>query len=361
MKNLALAAIILIGSLAVSASGQAKAGVQANSGSLVVGAPLVSTATRARVFGRSENVSGSSVAASQPAAKSDFIKSSAAPRRPASEWGNATINTPPETSRPRTAAKTISSPKPVVAASSLTQVYRVGVGDVLNVQLINSPTNKSTLFTVLEGGMLDYPLAGNPVPVAGLTPAEIAARLRQQIRIFDNPAVVVNVRDYASHSVTVSGLVAAPGMKVLQREAVPLYVVMSQAAPLPEAGRATVVRSGRPPIEVNLREAGSSSLLVVSGDVIRVSSQPAVSSKFFFAGGTVKAPGQKPFHSGLTLTQAILASGGLSQEAGAKVLLSRQGSDGRLVALEYNLRQIENGKIPDPVLQEGDRLQVRNQ
>jgi hypothetical protein len=36
----------------------------------------------------------------------------------------------------------------------------------------------------------------------------------------------------------------------------------------------------------------------------------------------------------------------------------RQGSDGRLVTTEYNLRQIEDGKIPDPLLQEGDRLQV---
>ena len=158
---------------------------------------------------------------------------------------------------------------------------------------------------------------------------------------------------------SVSGLVAAPGTKFLQREAVPLYVVMSQARPLPEAGRATVVRSGRSAIEVNLLEAGSSSILVVPGDTIKFSVDPAGSSRFFFTGGAINAPGQKPYHPGLTLTQAILASGGVKREQGAKVLLSRQGSDGRLVTIEYNLRQIEKGKIPDPVLQEGDRLRVQ--
>ena len=38
--------------------------------------------------------------------------------------------------------------------------------------------------------------------------------------------------------------------------------------------------------------------------------------------------------------------------------ISRQGADGRLAATEYNLKQIEAGKDPDPVLQPGDRLDV---
>ena len=332
-----LATILLVGSLASAAAGQARSGSNPPS-TLAASQPIVPTATRARVLSRVvEN-------------------STATPLLPA--WGNATLNTAAvETARPRTTTKSANA-KPAVLPSALTNVYKVGVGDVLDVQLANSRSNKSTLFTVLEGGMLDFPLAGNPVPVAGLTVVEIAARLRQQIRIFENPAVIVNVRDFASHSVTVSGLVAVPGVKTLQREAVPLYVLMAQSMPLPEAGRATVLRAGRPPIEVNLREAGASSVLVVPGDSIRVSFQPAASPKFFFAGGALNAPGQKTFHAGLTLTQAILASGGLNSEAGSKVLVARTGTDGRLLTTEYSLRQIEDGKIPDPLLQEGDRLQV---
>ena len=68
-----------------------------------------------------------------------------------------------------------------------------------------------------------------PFQVVGLTTSEIAAMLRQRIKIFDNPSVAVTIRDYASHAVTISGFVAAPGTKMLRREAVPLYTVLAEA------------------------------------------------------------------------------------------------------------------------------------
>ena len=46
--------------------------------------------------------------------------------------------------------------------------------------------------------------------------------------------------------------------------------------------------------------------------------------------------------------------------AGAKVKVLRQGADGLLVTEEYNLRKILNGKLADPVLQKGDRIEVTN-
>jgi hypothetical protein len=41
-----------------------------------------------------------------------------------------------------------------------------------------------------------------------------------------------------------------------------------------------------------------------------------------------------------------------------KVTVSRQGADGRLVATEYLLNDIETGQAPDPRLQAGDRIEV---
>jgi protein involved in polysaccharide export with SLBB domain len=211
---------------------------------------------------------------------------------------------------------------------------------------------------VLEGGVLEYPLAGSPIVVAGLTTPEIAALLRQRIKIFDNPTVTVSVRDYASHAVTVSGFVAAPGTKVLRREAVPLYTVLAEALILPEAGRVAITREGHASIVVDLKDANLSGTLVVPGDLIKVSGLPAGPTEFYFVGGEIGSPGQKPYHAGLTLTQAILASGGTSAGAGAKVRVSRQGTDGRLNTEEYNLRKIQTGKTPDPILQNGDRIEV---
>jgi len=229
---------------------------------------------------------------------------------------------------------------------------------VLDVQLVGVPTAKSTLFTVLEGGLLDYPLSNAPVPVAGLTPDEIAAQLRVRIKVLDNPIVVVKVRDYSSHNVIVTGLVFDPGAKFLRREATPLYVVLAEAQPRLEAVTATILRSGAPVINIDLKAHHAAATLILPGDLIKVCGPPAEPLAFFYAGGALNSPGQKTFHNGLTLMQAILASGGVTRAAGGKVKVSRQGADGRLTTTEYNLRQIENGKTPDPMLQPGDRIAV---
>jgi protein involved in polysaccharide export with SLBB domain len=265
------------------------------------------------------------------------------------------IVAPPSRSETPVTLATVPSLAP---ATDLTQLYRVGVGDVLDVRLADNPGYQSTLFTVLDGGLLDYPLAGDPVHVGGLTTAEVAAHLHELVKVLESPAVVVNVRDYASHSVTITGFVGVPGLKMLRREAVPLYVVLSEAMPLSEAARATIIRQGHSPVDVNLGDANASVTLVVPGDVIKVSGMPPAPTEFFFAGGEINSPGQKPYHSGLTLTQAILASGGRSKNAGVEVRLSRQGADGRLVTSEYNLDNIQSGSIPDPALQNGDRLEI---
>jgi len=245
-------------------------------------------------------------------------------------------------------------------ASAPTQIYRVGVGDVLDIELSGNPARTSTLFTVLENGVLEYPLAGNPIVVSGMTTSEVATLLRQRIKVFDNPNVAVDVREYASHTVTIVGLVEAPGKKILRREALPLYALLAEASLMPEAGSATITRKGTAPVIVDLKDAELSATLVLPGDAIKVTGkQPAVLD-FYFIGGEINSPGQKPYHDGLTLTQGILASGGVKSSAGSRVKVSRQGEDGKLVTEEFNLRKIQAGKDPDPVLQKGDRVEVVN-
>jgi protein involved in polysaccharide export with SLBB domain len=243
-------------------------------------------------------------------------------------------------------------------SADLTQTYRVGIGDVLDIELPASLSTKSTLYTVLEGGLLDYPLTKEPLPIVGLTTELIAARLRTSIKVLDIPSVSVKVRDYASHVVKVIGFVSVPGVKLLRREAVPLYVVLSEAMPMPDATSATIIRAERSAEVVDLRDTSALSQLVVAGDLIKVSVSPVEPTDFFFTGGEINSPGQKPYHAGLTLTQAILASGGPSSTAGSQVRVSRQGPDGRLVCTEYNLRFIQIGMIQDPTVQLGDRIEV---
>jgi len=386
MKSLTIAAFTLIASLAMTGMttlGQVKSMAAANNHtSAKPSAPSQrpANATRVRIVGQEPKVATAngnvaSNATLQVHAKPDFnSRSESARLRPTSTTEKAARTASRDRLRightvlkPATSTNTAPSPSNSVASASAaptetvsSQIYRVGVRDVLDIQLPDNPGRNSTLFTVLEGGVLEYPLAGNPIVVAGLTTPEIAALLRQRLKVFDNPTVVVNVRDYASHVVTITGFVAAPGTKILRREAMPLYAILAEALVLPEAASATITRQGRTPVVVDLKNANLSATMVVSGDAIKVSGRPAGPTEFFFIGGEISSPGQKPYHAGLTLTQAILASGGTNTNAGSNIRVSRQGAGGLLATKEYNLRKIQTGKIPDPILQKGDRIEVTN-
>jgi len=108
-------------------------------------------------------------------------------------------------------------------------------------------------------------------------------------------------------------------------------------------------------IIVELLGAAGMAMLVQAGGVVSLVPRPP---EFFYVGGEIASPGQKSFHAGMTLTQAVLASGGVTAQAGPKIKVLRQGPDGRLVAAEYDLKQIEGGVVPDPALQPGDRIEV---
>lgn len=247
-----------------------------------------------------------------------------------------------------------SSRKSLTRAPAPTVAYRVGVGDVLDIRLANLPTRESTLFTVLKNGLLEYPLLNSPVTVAGLTTDEIGRLLSNEIKVIKAERVSVSVRDYASHAVVISGLVDSPGRKALRREAVPLYAVLAEALPRPEASVAILVREGKEHI-VTLNNEVAMATLVLPGDVIRISSSPA---RFIYVGGNVASPGEKEFRTGMTLTQALLAAGGVNRNSKNSVKVARRNGSGFLLSNEYDLRAIEEGRAQDPLVETGDRIEV---
>ena len=245
-----------------------------------------------------------------------------------------------------------------VAEQQLTAIYRVGVGDVLDIRFPNSANNRSTLFTVVEDGAIDLPVAGGLFSVAGLTPEEIQATISAELKrraVDVNGKVSVGVRQYLSHSITVTGLVNVPGIRFLRRERVPLYVVLSESQLRNDGARVGILRGGIPGPTHDLSDTATLNLTVQAGDVITVTSKP---QEFYYIGGRVRNPGQKVFQPGVTLLQALLASGGTSKSDN-KIELSREGSGGRLVTTQYTLKQIKSGAVADPKLQVGDRVEVR--
>ncbi|HEV2860611.1 MAG TPA: tetratricopeptide repeat protein [Pyrinomonadaceae bacterium] len=238
-------------------------------------------------------------------------------------------------------------------------VYRVGPGDVLEVRLLKGRERRSSAYEVAPTGLLDYPALRQPLAVAGLTPEEVAARVGAALGLRAggaDPEVAVGVRDYVSHAVIVGGMVKEGGTKILQREGVPLYVIVAHAQPLPGAGQALVVaRATGRTTAVDLSDAASMKMLVRPGDVITVRALP---KQFVYVAGAVREAGQKEFHTGMTLTQVLLAAGGVQAPGSAFAVVTRQGDDGRLSTARYNLAEIRAGRTPDPTLRPGDRVEV---
>jgi polysaccharide export outer membrane protein len=244
------------------------------------------------------------------------------------------------------------------AARPLTEIYRVGAGDILDIRLLNSAyNNRSTLFTVTDNGVIDVPVAGGTISVAGLTPEEIqrviAAELKRRA-VEDKAQVSVSVRQYLSHAVTVTGLVIHPGTRFLRREMMPLYVILAESQLRNDGARVVIMRDATPTEPFDVSDPATLNVNVQSGDIITVSIRP---QEFYYIGGRVNFPGQKQFQPGITLLQAILAAGGTTRTE-SNVEISHEGAGGRLVTISYSLKQIKSGAVQDPRLAAGDRIEV---
>ncbi len=264
------------------------------------------------------------------------------------------------------ASKTLEIAKRATAAAvAPTNIYKIGVGDVLFISLQNAPAKDSTYYTVLNDGTIDYPLAGEMVEVDGLTTDEVEEVLKEKIKLYENPQISVKVREHASHTITVLGLVEKSGEKFLQREAMPLFAVRAEAIVQPKANRAVIKRASAETETIDLKDPKSDDVLIFPNDIVEFKSDESSATEksapqFFYIGGNIAAPGQKDYHEGLTLTQAILACGGLKKETVKKVVVRRKNQAGLLSPIEFDLNSIKGGRQPDPTLQAGDTIEITN-
>jgi polysaccharide export outer membrane protein len=253
------------------------------------------------------------------------------------------------------------APSPSVEAAS-----RVGSGDVLEVTVRNEP-ELSRLPTVQTTGAVFLPRAGE-VPVAGLTPAEIADRISSRLAAPGKPApeVSVRVKEYQSQFVWVRGEVFHPGRKPL-RAGTRLVDALLDAGGFTSrsSGEVTVERKsatfsdgshtrtfrfeGGNPSPEEMQDLG---LPLENGDVVSVATQHWVS-----VGGEVARPGRYPLEEGMTVSRLVESAGGLSRFASSKVTL-RHGGATADSETEVDLKAVREGGAEDPVLGPGDQVVV---
>lgn len=244
-----------------------------------------------------------------------------------------------------------------------TTIYKIGIGDVLIVNLKNT-TNAAGDYMVREDGTIDLPLVAKPLLIAGQTPEEAAKTIAAGITLYSDARVEVRVREFRSHRIKVIGLVEISGPYSLKREALPLYVIRADVRVHPSATSIIVRRNNSDLIAtLDLRAPDTENLLIYPGDSIEFTADRKtpglVNSRFYNIAGAVNSVGQKQFTDGMTLFQAILASGGMKGSP-KKANVRRKTETGTFNLAEYNLRSIKEGKLADPQLSPGDMIEIGN-
>ena len=151
---------------------------------------------------------------------------------------------------------------------SPTDLFTVGIGDVLAIEIRNGVTS-TTICTVRTDGSIDFPLAGASVMVRGQSVEEISETLIKAVKLYEKPLISVTIRESASHTVLVTGLVAIPGTHHLRRDAVPLFVIRATATVDPKANKVNIRRASDAKRESHiLADPLVDNILVYPGDEI---------------------------------------------------------------------------------------------
>ncbi|CAN5381151.1 hypothetical protein BH20ACI2_BH20ACI2_26270 [soil metagenome] len=241
---------------------------------------------------------------------------------------------------------------------ALTEIYKVGINDVLHIRLQNASSG-STYYTVRADGTIDFPLAGENVRVDGLTLKDIETKLAGSIKLFADPKVEVTIREYASHKVTVLGSVGNPGEKYLRREAVPLFVIRAEAITDPASSTVKIANAIRESLTYDLHDPQTDNILVYPGSTLEFTIDKSLPPAAYYVAGKRVTPGEKRLTLGLTLLKAVIEAN-TSVEEPKKAMIRRTNKDGKLNTLEFDLKAIKTGKIPDPTIEAGDIIDIRN-
>lgn len=235
--------------------------------------------------------------------------------------------------------------------------YLLGPGDTVRIAVYNNP-DLGIDTQIAEDGSISFPLIGRVV-IGGMSKSAASAALSKRLidgGFLRSAQINLTVTEYRSQQVSVLGEVNRPGKYPIAAQT-SLMDLLAQAGGVTAKGsrQVTVVRHDaegkQVKQEIDLDQlvsaaAASVDLAMHNGDVIYVAQQPT-----FYVYGEVQKPGVYPLERGMSVRQALAASGGLTVRGTERgVRISRNNAKG-----ESNTIKV---KLSDPV-QAGDVVQVR--
>jgi polysaccharide export outer membrane protein len=270
------------------------------------------------------------------------------------------------------------TPMPSAGSSSVpaSDNYLLCPDDVLDVFVYDVPELSHT-YNVSSSGVVSVPLLPAPIQAAGLTPDQFARSMEEAFRQsgrLRRPEIAVSLRQSRSLFVTVDGAVRNPQVLPMPGRT-RLVDVLTQSGGIGEDAGNTLTISRGPLALRDLAAEGELATPNLTIDLKKLSDGADPASKIsvwpgdrvtvqrggvFYVLGEVKTPGGYTLKNGrdeLTVLRALALAGditGVAKKSKAVIirrdLKAPQGRD----EIKLDLKQILDGKSPDPVLQAND-------
>jgi polysaccharide export outer membrane protein len=243
----------------------------------------------------------------------------------------------------------------------------LGPHDLLEITVFDLDQFSRTV-RVAEDGSITLPFLGR-IEARGLTRSELESRIAALLgdKYINDPQVSVFVKEYESRKVSVSGAVKNPSTLQLMGSRTLLDVVSESGGFTEDVGPTVYVirrkadgSTERLTIDLEALIYGGDATLnvpILPGDVVYAPIEEMVT---IYVNGAVKTPGGYDFKHGdqMTVLRAITKAGGTTERAARKVQILRHHPDGNQSVITVDLKKVRAGKIPDPLLQREDVVDV---
>jgi polysaccharide export outer membrane protein len=245
--------------------------------------------------------------------------------------------------------------------------YRIGPKDLLVIN-VREDAKLNTEVRVTEQGKINLAYV-NEVTVEGLTSVELEKRLAELYSPYlRDPHIAVTIKERQSKQVSLLGAVTNPGFVQLFGRTTLLEAITSAGGLTREAAREIIIIRTLPdgmttnlkiPIDdLMLKGDPKYNLPLEAGDSVIVQIDRTVQVYIY---GQVKSPGAlNVLQSRIpTITQAIAQAGGFTDRAAKRrVVVTRKGENGKEQTFEINVARIQNNRLKDFQLQEGDTVYI---
>jgi len=223
-----------------------------------------------------------------------------------------------------------------------TSRYLIGPQDLLKITVLDEPELTNN-YRVDSDGFITFPYVGR-VLAGGLNPGDLQERIKNMLSpaYIKNPQVRVEIDQYKSQSVMVSGEVRQPGKIPMTGAMTVLEALAAAGSPTPAASSELTIARPRKPdqpdseiVRINWKDlqlGRGTDVVLQDGDLLNIAK-----AQTFFITGQVRNSSSYVLEPGTTVEQAIAMAGGLSERGSDRRISASRTVKGRRVTVSLSL------------------------